>query len=252
VSSVGGKASSGGGASGASSLPIAKAPGDAWFAVGVRDLGTKLNTAITELGKIGAAGNGQNFNQILAQLKQSTGLDLQKDLFSWMGDAGLFVKGTSTADLGGAIIIHSTNPAASQAAVGKIADLLSKIGRTSTKISVPGGGIGIQVATTATGPPVDIAATGSFFVIALGSGGLADALNPASTLDTTPNFQSAVASLKGATPALYLNLQTVFGFLESLAPDNASVQKIEPYLAAFQSVIAGSSSGVAKIVINVK
>jgi hypothetical protein len=249
VTTVPNKFGSGGGAP--SAFPLAKAPGDAWAAATIRNVGPLLIKELNQLGQIGASGNGQNFQQILDQLKVATGLDVQQDLLGWMGDAGAFVRGTSVTDLGAAIVIKSNNPAKSQAAIGKIDRLLSQLGRNADKLDVPGG-TGIEVATTATGPKIQLAAVGQYFYIAFGKGALEDAMHPSTTLDTTPNFNAAIASLKGTAPSLYVDLQTVFGFVEGLAPSNPSLDKVKPYLDAFTSLVAGTKNGVVKIVVNVK
>ncbi len=248
ATTVGGKVPS---SSGTSTIPLGKAPADALAAVAVSNLGPTLKSAVTNLGNIGAATSGTNFAQVLSQLKATTGLDINQDLLSWMGDAGAFVKGSSPADIGGAVVIHSTDPAKSKAAVAKIASLLTKIGRSAQRITVPGG-VGIQFATTATGPPVQLAAAGSTFVIAFGKGALDDALNPTATLDSTANYTAAVASLKGTPPSAYVDVQSILGLVDGLLASNAQYQKVKPYLDPFTSVIAGSKDGVAKIVVNVK
>jgi uncharacterized protein DUF3352 len=239
-------------AKGPSTLPLAQAPGDAWLAVSLRNIGPRLTSLLAALNTVSSTSGGPTIAQALAQLQQATGLNVQRDLFSWMGDAGAFVSGSSLSNLGAAIVIHSTDPAASKRAVAKIGQLLAALGRNPKTIAVAGGGTGIQVAVTATTPPVQIAATGSLFIIALGKGTLQDTLHPTSQLGTSPNFQQAVASLKGATPALYLNLQTAVSYLQPLLASQPSAQKVMPYLSAFQSLIAGSNSGTAKIVLNVK
>jgi hypothetical protein len=249
VTTVPNKFGSGGGAP--SAFPLAKAPGDAWAAATIRNVGPLLTKELNQLGQIGASSSGQNFQQILDQLKAATGLDVHEDLLSWMGDAGAFVRGTSLTDLGAAVVIKSNNPAKSQAAIGKIDDLLTRIGRNAAKLDVPGG-TGIEISTTATGPKVQIAAVGQYFYIAFGNGALEDAMHPSTTLDSTPNFNAAVASLKGTAPSVYVDLQTVFGFVESLAPNNPAIGKVKPYLDAFTSLVAGAKNGVGKVVVNVK
>ena len=54
---------------------------------------------------------GVGVNALLGQFQKQTGLDLRKDVLGWMGDAGVFVGGTTSADLGGALVIKTTDPA---------------------------------------------------------------------------------------------------------------------------------------------
>ena len=51
---------------------------------------------------------------LLDGLKSQLGIDVQKDLLSWMGDAALFVRGTTKSTLSGALVVHSKDPAASR------------------------------------------------------------------------------------------------------------------------------------------
>ena len=46
-----------------------------------------------------------------ASSRSRPALDLRKDVLGWMGDAGVFVGGTTSADLGGALVIKTTDPA---------------------------------------------------------------------------------------------------------------------------------------------
>ena len=51
---------------------------------------------------------------------------MDADLFAWMGDAALFVRGTSLESLDGALVVESTNDDRAAAAFGKIVALVSK------------------------------------------------------------------------------------------------------------------------------
>ena len=89
---------------------LATLPGDSWLGLGVANLGQTLDRVLqTVAGGGGITGVG--VNALLGQFQKQTGLDLRKDVLGWMGDAGVFVGGTSSADLGGALVIKTTDPA---------------------------------------------------------------------------------------------------------------------------------------------
>ena len=64
---------------------------------------------------------GVDVDQVLRQFEQQTGIDLREDVLSWMGDAGVFVPGTTLSDIGGALVVESKDAAKSEAFVGELA-----------------------------------------------------------------------------------------------------------------------------------
>ena len=105
--------------SGGSDL-IGELPGDAWGAFATPKLGEGAKSLFsTFAGAIGGAA-------VAAQFKQATGLDLQQDVFSWIGDAGVFVRGADMATFDGALVISSTDDARAEAAFTKFVGLAAK------------------------------------------------------------------------------------------------------------------------------
>ncbi len=98
-------------------------PGDAWGAFATPKLGEwRKSLFSTFAGAIGGAA-------VAAQFKQATGLDLQQDVFSWIGDAGVFVRGADMATLDGALVISSTDDARAEAAFTKFVGLAGQADR---------------------------------------------------------------------------------------------------------------------------
>ena len=72
---------------------------------------------------------------VAAQFKQATGLDLQQDVFSWIGDTGVFVRGADMATLDGALVISSTDDARAESAFNKFVGLAGQAdGRGATPV----------------------------------------------------------------------------------------------------------------------
>ena len=62
----------------------------------------------------------------------------RRDFLSWMGDAGVFASGSSVLELKAGVVIDSTNPAASRAAVAKLSSALRQAGGEATPATIPG------------------------------------------------------------------------------------------------------------------
>ena len=229
---------------------LATLPGSSWLGLGVADLGQTLDRVVqTVAGGGGLTGVG--VNALLEQFKKQTSLDLRQDVLGWMGDAGVFVGGTTSADLGGALVIKTTDPAKTKRTMA----VLERYARQSagTKVSALHGQ-GIDDGFTAqdpTGPAVHVALAGDRFVVAVGGKDvLAQAVSPAQQLGSAPAFTAAAGKLgNGLRPSLYLDFTQVTKLIESFAGANPGFQKAKPYLDTFGAVVAGAKnegSGVTR------
>ena len=99
-------------------------PGDSWLAMAQPELGKTLNQYIELVG--GTIGGSDVLEQ---QFKATTGLDLQEDVVSWMGDWGVFVRGESVAELSGALIVETSDEQAS----GRVIDTIARFARESAE-----------------------------------------------------------------------------------------------------------------------
>jgi hypothetical protein len=90
----------------------------------VHDLGTAVTRRLKLLsGRFGVLGSAA----IKAQIKSFTGLDLEDDILSWMGDAAAFVEGTRTPPRGG-VFVHSNDGRKSASAVAVLGRTLNAQG----------------------------------------------------------------------------------------------------------------------------
>jgi hypothetical protein len=220
----------------------AAVPAGSWLSVGVGDVGGTINKAITSLGESGATG-GVDPATLLQGLQSQLGVDVQKDLLSWMGDAALFVRGTSMDDLGGALVVKSKDPAASRKAIGPLRKLLDGLNVKTGALS--GAGSGAEGFSIDVGPlpaGIQVAAKDDKFVIAYGKDALADALDPSSTLGDSEPFKTAAGLLDGAKPSLFLDTPQIVKLASSVAGDDKDFLKAKPTLDAFGPAAAGLSS----------
>jgi hypothetical protein len=237
------------GASGADML--ASLPADSWLGLGVANLGETLDRVLqTVAGSGGITGVG--VNALLGQFQKQTGLDLRKDVLGWMGDAGVFVGGTSSADLGGALVIKTTDPAKTRRtmAVLKRFARQQSAGAKISSLRFQGVDEGFTI-RSGSGPRVDVGLAGDRFVVAVGDfRAFKNAVAPGQPLGATPAFSAAAGKLgNGLRPSFYLDFTQVTSLIAAFAGDDADFQKAKPYLDTFGAVVAGAKdegSGVTR------
>ena len=163
--------------SGSESELLAELPGDAWAAFATPKLGESAKTLFNSFaGALGGAA-------ITAQVQQATGLNLEQDVFSWVGDIGVFARGTTQADLNGALVISTTDDAKADAAFGKLVGLIGK--QSGTKVEpIQLDGAEAAFAVPAPGAPqqVILARGEGRVVAAFGEQAAKDALAPSAKL----------------------------------------------------------------------
>jgi hypothetical protein len=270
VLSAGGSAPAGGllsaGPQGAQAL--GELPGESWLAVGLGNVGTTLSEDVAGLHTLvsigsgftgsGTAGNssgGLSINGLLGgilaplQALSANTAEAKRDFASWMGSAGMFASGSGLLELRGGIVIGSTDPARSRAAVAKLGAKLAKAGGSVQAVSIPG--TEASVAARLTGLPVvlDIAAGRDSsghakFVIGLGEPSIAAALNPSSTLAGAASRAAAASSLgEGIQPSVSLDFPTLLGLLESVGlSEDPSIAPFVPYLRSLTTLAGGGKS----------
>jgi hypothetical protein len=229
---------------------VATLPGDSWLGFGVANLGQTLDRVLqTVAGSGGFTGVG--VNALLEQFKKQTSLDLRKDVLGWMGDAGVFVGGTSGPDLGGALVLKTTDPAKTKRTMGVLEGFARQ--SSGTKITkLRGSGIDEGFAVEEKdGPTVQIALAGDRFVVAVGGRDvLAKAISPGQQLGSSPAFTAAAGKLgNGLKPSFYLDFTQVTKLIEAFAGTDADFQKAKPYLDTFGAIVAGAKdegSGVTR------
>jgi hypothetical protein len=244
AAAIGLKAGAAGGGSGAgdSAAAAASAPAGAWLSVGLGDVGATFKQSLSTLGSAGATG-GIDPATLMQQLKAQLGIDIEKDLLSWMGNAAVFVKGTSMSDLGGALVVTSKDPAASKAAIPKLKRLLSGLDVRTSALSGPGTGDATGFSIDVGGPiagGVKVATKDDKFVIAYGASALKDALDGGDKLGDSEPFKTAAGLLEGAKPSLFLDTPQVVKLLASFAGSDEDFAKAKPTLDAFGPAAAGA------------
>jgi hypothetical protein len=184
---------------------VADLPAGAWLGVGLSGVGATLQDALDRLSQAGLTAVG--VQAFLAQVRERTGLDVRRDVLSWMGDAGLFISGSGSRSVGGGLVVHATDPGRMRRTVARLGPLARALGATSVRpLNARGVDEGLIVGTR-DGGRIFVAAAGDRFAVALGRRALSDAIAPADRLGDRAAFRAAAAKLgDGLAPSLYLDV----------------------------------------------
>ncbi len=212
-------------------------PGNAWMAFAAPKLGEGAKTLFDSFaGALGGAA-------IAGQVKQATGLDLEADIFSWVGDAGLYVRGESEADLDGAVVIESTDDAKAEAAFGKLIGLIGKEAGTQPEpIELDGAAAAFSLEAGAE-KPVVLARGEGRVVAAFGEAAATDALQPDAQLGDSELYGDAEGVLgDDFAPSFLLSMPAVIKLVDATGQADAEFEKARPYLEAFGSIASGGKA----------
>jgi uncharacterized protein DUF3352 len=215
-------------------------PGDSWLAMSQADLGQTIDGYLD----LGAASIGGR-DVIAEQLRSATGLDLEEDVISWMGDWSVFVRGTSVDSLNGAMVIETSDEEAS----GRFIDGIARVGRrtagagtTFGPLDLPGGGEGITMRSQDIPQPIHLFQRDGKVVAAYGDAAAQDALDPAETLADSAAFTQAEEALGGDyTVSFFLAFEPILALAESEgAAADEDYQEAKPYLEPLGAMVGGA------------
>jgi Protein of unknown function (DUF3352) len=215
-------------------------PADSWLALAQTDFGKLLDFYIEAFA--GVAGGRDAIEQ---QFLAATGLDLQKDVIDWMGDFGVFVRGTSVPALDGALVVETKDEAASN----RFIDALERLARTQAQgevqigpLSAPGGGEGFTARGEGVEKPIHVFQRDGRVVFAYGDAAARDAVDAADKLGDSPEFTATRDSLGDYDVSLYVLMQPILALSESAGLDtDEGYQDAKPYLEAISALVAGTS-----------
>jgi hypothetical protein len=230
---------------------LGKLPGSSWLAAGVADTGANLPRALALLHGVASLGastvfasfGGASIEKLFDAL-DSPSAKLQQDFGGWAGSGGMFVSGTGLFNLQAALVIASKDPAASRAAVGKLAKLMRNAGAVVSSASIAGTDAAVSVKLQGFPAVIFIADGQGKFVVGLGQASVQGALTPSSTLSTSASYSTAAAALGGGIePSLIVEFPTLLGFLEGVGlTQGPGVSNLVPYLKSLGTLAAGATS----------
>ncbi len=202
---------------------LSELPGEAWLAIGLGHVGKTLEQDTRDLQGLASLGSslgggapessagisvGGLISGLITPLIElgAENAQARREFASWMGSAGIFASGANLLELKGAVVISSSNPTASRAAVAELGAQLRKGGASVTSTSIHG--TEAAIAARVNGLPVvlDIAdgrdSTGQTkFVLGIGEASVLDALHPPSTLSVAAPRTAAGGKPRRRHPA---------------------------------------------------
>ena len=215
-------------------------PADSWLAIAQPDLGKTISYFVDAFG--GLAGGRDMLAQ---QLKAATGLDLDEDVISWMGDWSLFVRGESVAELNGALIVETSDEAAS----ARFIDAVARLARKANDARVTDTNGGVTVSSPDVPEPIHLFQRDGKVVLAYGAAAAADALDPGEKLGDSQAYKDAQEALGGDYDlSFYLGFEPIFALVDSTgAGDDEGWQKVKPYLEPLGALVVGAQKDGDKL-----
>jgi hypothetical protein len=216
---------------------LAGLPSGSVAAIGLGQIGSQAQKGVDQLQQLGGV-----YASVVGQFKAITGLDLQQDVLSWMGNGGLFVRAKGLADIGGALVVDTSSEEKSSAFITSVERLITRFGGSSgVRVSAyrGSGTKGIRLQIERLPFPIVITTGAGKFAIAVGEGSLREALKPTSTLGDDAQFKATAAKL-GVAPSVYVDLQAILGFADLAAKGDTGYADARRYLQAFTAVAAGA------------
>jgi hypothetical protein len=222
------------------SAMVDELPADSWLAMAQPELGKTIDVYLDMM-----AGVAGGRDVIAQQLRATTGLDLEKDVVAWMGDWGVFVRGASVPELNGALIVETSDEAAS----GRFIDALVKLARqtadagvTVAPLRAPGGGQGATITSPEVPQPIHFFQHDGRVVLAFGDAAARDAFDPAQRLGDSAEFADAKAALGGDyAVSFYVALGPILDLAEAAgAGASPEFQQALPYLEPLGAFVGGA------------
>jgi len=214
---------------------IKNVPGDAWVAFGTSDLGKQLTAGLKQIKDLGTI-DGTDIAAEIAKGEKQLGLNLEKDLFSWMGDVAIYARGTTADTANGALVVHTTNADASAQAIKDVSRLLGQADLAPKPVDLDGAK-GISIAA---GPVTAyMVQKGDTLTIASSEAAARDALAPKTTLGDSASFKAADDELDGVDPAVFLAFAPLIDLAKTSKDFTAEDRRV---LEALDSVILGTKT----------
>lgn len=230
---------------GAAATPLLEElPGDSWVALGVPRSGAALRAALSRAaGALGATA------AVERQLRRELGLDLERDLLSWMGDLAVFARGDRPASLDGGVVVQVTDEERAASGFGKLVGLARVRGGLPTQpIRVPGADAAFDLGFSDGAQPAVLARGNGRVVLAYGVRAAAAGLSAAHTLGDADAYARARDALgDDLDPAGLVSLPAIVALVDGSGTADADWQRAKPYLEAFDVLTWGAERDGDKI-----
>jgi hypothetical protein len=211
---------------------VGELPEDSVFAAGTPKLGE------TARGLVGRVGGAIGAAVIEGQLERDYGLSLERDLYSWVGDAAVFVRGTSPAAVEGGLVLEVLDGRTARRALPRLLGVLRLVaGVASRPVALGGADLAFELSFSDVPLNTFVALKGDRAVIARGRPALLDGLQP-SSLGQSRVFGAAREVLDGVEPGLVLDAPAALALLAAADP-GPRFARLKPYLDTLTVVSSG-------------
>jgi uncharacterized protein DUF3352 len=209
-------------------------PADSWLALGQKDLGKLIDFYADVF-----AGVAGGRDAVEGQFKAATGLDLQQDVLSWMGDFAIFMRGTNLGNLDGALEVQTSDEAKSERVLAAIARLVRTQSNGDTQIRPRSGGFTVRLANVP--KPIHAFVQDGKVVVAYGDAAAKDAVSGGDRLSDSPGFTAVKDSLGDYDVSFVVLVEPILKLVDTVAGDDADWQDARPYLEPLSGLVAGTS-----------
>lgn len=215
---------------------VGELPGDSVFAMGAPKVGESVR------GLVGRVGGAIGAAVIEGQLEQDYGLSLERDLYSWIGDAAVFVRGESAGALEGGLVVEVLDERRARGALPRMLGVLRlETGVESRPIALNGADLAFELSLG--GVPLDafVALEGDRAVVARGRPALLAGLERTSSLARSPAYGRSREVLDGMDPALVLDFPRALRLLDQIVGPGSDFARVRPYLEAVEALTSSSA-----------
>jgi hypothetical protein len=224
---------------------LAQMPADSWFAVAIEGAGEALRQSLDGIGALGAEMGDPTLDPkaIVGMVESETGLDLEDDLLSWLGNAAFFVSGTSESEFRAGGLLETSDPEATAGVVDAVRALFEDAtGAATEPPSLEGATAGFS-AKGPTGTGVELALREDLLVGALGGPDPAtELLESGDALADAPLFSAAEDALGGDFAAVFfVAIQDFLVVAEKGDDGDTDYDAARPYTEALEYVILGTA-----------
>jgi hypothetical protein len=214
-------------------------PADAWVAAELPDAGPVLERWLDALRHSGLPEAASIEKSIAGQ----TGLDLRRDVTSWLGDTTLSYRGTEASDVAVGVIAETADPEGPRALVDRLSQLAEADSPLPLGGPPEGADYGFTVGLPVFGPRAEVGVVGDRLVATLGTT-VDQLLDPDESLAGAEGFGAARERLGDEfAPVVYLDLKRGYQLAVLGADDEAERAQYEswaPYVEHLGFLVAGA------------
>lgn len=218
---------------------LGSVPSQTWLALGLGNLGDAVKRTLDQV-----KAQIPNYDAVVRQIEQTTGSSIGQ-LTDSLGDAVVYVEGTTESTLTGALVVKSEDPDLTGRLLSQLQGLL-RLGNAGgvRPLQLSGGGVGFQINDPSTAPaPIEIAQQGDKLVIGYGANSAERTLTPAETLADSQTFATATGHVSDLGTDLFLDFPSLFQLAESTgAKSDPGYVQARPYIDALGYLVSGSGT----------